>query len=113
MNTATNFDMQDDMAAFGAELNAGRVGKLTGAELNRAVVEKAIPHSWLPRRCDLNCDLGRRCTCAPSPAECCTEIGADGVPSVWESADGEVLPAFIGAFIAFVAFCVLIGALAP
>lgn len=91
----TNHDMADDMAQWGAELNAGRVGKLTGAELNRATADRAAPMTWLPRRCDLNCDQGRCCTCAPSPAECCTEIGADGVPCTWESADAEVL-AFFG-----------------
>ena len=91
---AAHIDM-DDMAEFGSELNAGRVGKLTAAELNRAIADRAAPMAWPPRRCDLHCDQGRRCTCAPSPAECCTEIGADGHADTWESADAEVL-AFFG-----------------
>ena len=49
----------------------------------------------------------------PDAAECCTEIGADGQPDVWESADREVLPVFLGALLAFVSFCALIGMLAP
>jgi len=63
--------------------------------------------------CTRDCDQGRKCKCAPSPAECCTEVGADGVESVWESADSEVIPAFIGAFIALLAFAALIGMLQP
>ncbi|MBT9493898.1 MAG: hypothetical protein IV107_16485 [Paucibacter sp.] len=109
----TNHDMADDMAQWGAELNAGRVGKLTGAELNRAIADRAAPMTWLPRRCDLNCDQGRRCTCAPSPAECCTEIGADGVPGTWESADGEVLPVFLLALASLLCLLALIWATGP
>lgn len=86
MNTAANHDMADDMAEFGAELNAGRVGRLTGAELNRAIADRAAPAAWNPRRCNGLDYQGRY----PQAAECCTEIGADGVPSKWESADKEV-----------------------
>lgn len=42
----------------------------------------------------------------PEPAECCTEINADGVPSTWESADREVLPVF------FIALASLLGLVA-
>ena len=46
--------------------------------------------------CSGNCNQGRTCNCAPyEAASCCTEIGADGVPSIWESADAEVM-AFFG-----------------
>lgn len=101
---ALHIDM-DDMAEFGEKLNAGRVGKLPGAELNRAIADRAAPVAWLPRRvtgvwapsaCTGNCDQGDACSCGPKEAaSSCTEIGADGVPSTWESADAEVL-AFFG-----------------
>ena len=59
-----------------------------------------------PSACTGNCVQGRQCDCAPKPAECCTEIGADGRPSRWESADAEVtlyLCKLVGGALAFAA----------
>lgn len=92
MNAATNFDMQDDMAEFGSALNAGRVGKLTGAELNRAIADRARPMNWPQRRAPNGC--GQQGRHPYQAAESCTEIGADGVESQWESADSEVISMF-------------------
>ena len=76
--------------------------------------EEIDARAWTQTACNGNCDQGDKCNCGPKEAaSSCTEIGADGVPSVWESADGEVIPAFIGAFIALLAFCALIGMLQP
>jgi hypothetical protein len=62
-------------------------------QLNRDAIDtrRAEPVS----ACTGNCAQGRSCNCAPKPAECCTEIGADGTQSIWESADAEVM-AFCG-----------------
>jgi uncharacterized protein (DUF983 family) len=113
---AAHVDM-DDMAEFGAELNAGRVGKLTEAEIDRAIKQREEPESWhLPHMtrllgvCSGDCNQGRRCDCAPSPAEACTELGADD--SEWESADAAVLLFMIKLLGGILAFCFLAWAVA-
>lgn len=53
-------------------------GRLTEAELDAAIAgtESAVAAA---RRtgCSINCDQGRRCSCAPAPAEAATEVGAE------------------------------------
>ena len=125
-----------------------RFDELSAAEIDtadRARKQWEEPEAWhLPHMtrlvtgCNGNCDQGDKCNCGPKEAaSSCTEIGADGVPSVWEPADrqvmpvfiaaflilaassyhwattGEFLPALIGAVVALVAFAALIGMLQP
>lgn len=90
----TNHDMADDVAEWAIK----NISQLRTAEIDTRP-SKLVKNG---------CTYQGRFEGQPEPAECCTEINADGAPSVWESADREVLPAFIGAFIAFVAFCALI-----
>ena len=99
MSAVMNADMQDDMAEFGAALNAGRVGKLTGTELNCSIAERAIPTHWqiVDERPQVTngCDQQGRYRHAPNAATTCTTTDERGVESKWESADGEVM-AFFG-----------------
>lgn len=41
--------------------------------------------------CTQNCRQGRDCTCAPSPAEACTEVGADDTRPTMTGADAVLL----------------------
>ena len=115
-----NHDMADDVADWAINNMADLRTAEIDTRSDRARKQWEEPEAWhLPHMtrlvtgCNGDCDQGRKCKCAPNPAECCTEVGADGVESVWESADGEVIPAFIGAFLALLAFCALIGMLQP
>ena len=119
--TTINHDMADDVADWAinnmADLRTAEID--TRSDRARREWDEIepwhLPHmTRLVSACNGNCDQGDKCNCGPKEAaSSCTEIGADGVPSVWESADGEVIPAFIGAFIALLAFCALIGMLQP
>jgi hypothetical protein len=60
----------------------------------------------IPRGCD---QQGRY----PQAAEAATEIGADGVPDVWESADGEVFMILAKAIAAMAALVFTIWMLQP
>jgi hypothetical protein len=64
-----------------------------------------------PSACTGNCVQGRHCDCAPKEAaSCCTEIGADGTPSTWESADAEVMIYLCKLCAGVLAFCAFVWA---
>lgn len=95
MSAAANFEMADDMAEWGAELNAGRAGKLTGAELNCTIAAKALPTNWPARRAPNGLTRQGR---DMHQADTCTATDERGVEGQWESADAEVI-AMAGRFI--------------
>ena len=55
---------------------APNAGPITEDELN-FILGQSWPQPPRLKGCNQNCVQGRQCTCAPKPAEACTEIGAD------------------------------------
>jgi hypothetical protein len=83
MNTI-NHDMADDVADWAiknmADLRTAEID--TRSDRARKQWEETeawhLPHmTRLVNACTGNCDQGDKCNCAPCPAECGTEIGAD------------------------------------
>lgn len=87
---ARHIDM-DDMAEFGERLNAGRVGKLTGAELNCSIADRVVPTSWPPRRGGVSCNQG---DAAPTAVEARAEVAADADKPVKTARPGLSLAEF-------------------